>query len=228
MAIPPFVPNVAKVLLRYAAPGIAEAITRLFFSWTNSISNSNSNAWCQSVANNWATNIAPLVPPALVLNAVTLEDLSQGSSVAGAWAGTKPGTRSGGEYGPAECFIIENLIGRKYRGGHSRNYLPGLDIGQASAVDGNAWNTTYAGTVLSAWQAFLSAISGSNGPAGSTPFTHVSVPMYKGFKAVQNPLTGRYRNVPTYAPEPITPDVIVGTAYNVNFGSQRRRNRTGG
>lgn len=215
------------MLLRWAAPGIADGLARLFFSWAGNISNSSLNTYASSVANAWSNNFGGQVPAQVALTEVSIEDLTSPTGPVGVWSGSKAGSRSGGAYTPAAAFIVQDVIPRRYRGGHPRNYLLGLDTSQTTPADGNTWLPTYATTVLGAWTNFLGAISGANGPSGATTWAQVNVSYYSGTEAVTSG-SGNYIRGKTKAIVRTTvpfPDVVVGHNYNPQLGSQRRRNK---
>lgn len=223
----PSVTNVAKVFWRFAAPGIADALARTFFAWSGTITNSTLNSWATSAANNWTTNMASLVPAAVSLTEVSVEDLTSTTGPVGVWSGSKIGSRAGGGYAPAACFIVQDIIPRRYRGGHPRNYLLGMDISQTSPTDGNTWLSTYASGVLTAWTNYLNSISGSNGPSGATTWQQVNVSYYLGSTEVTTGTAPyvRGRTKATIRTGTIPFDVVIGHNYNPQVGSQRRRNK---
>jgi hypothetical protein len=223
MAQLPFVSQVVRALIKYSAPGIQDLVTRMFWNWAGTLSQTALQNWANNVGSVWLTEIAPLVPAGLILTECTAEDLTSATGPAATEAFTHPGSRSGGGYAPAVAFIIQDTIARRYRGGHPRKYLPGLDITQTATTDANTWLATYANTVVTAWNAFIAGISGANAPSGTTTWSECNVSYYSGFTAVQNPLTGRYRNVPKLRTTPLV-DIISAHTYNTHFGSQRRRN----
>lgn len=223
----PAVANAAKMLLRWAAPGIIDGLARLFFSWAGNISNSTLNSYATNVAQAWSNNMANLVPAPVALTEVSIEDLTSPTGPVGVWSGTKAGSRAGGAYTPAACFIVQDVIPRRYRGGHPRNYLLGMDTSQTSPTDGNTWLASYASTVLSAWGLFLSQITGANGPSGATTWSQCNVSYYSGTMA-ETSGSGNYQRGKTKAIVRTAvpfPDVVIGHNYNPQIGSQRRRNR---
>lgn len=214
------------MLLRYAAPGIADALTRLFFEWAGSITNTSLNNYATQVATNWNTDIAPLVPSAMTLTEVSCEDLTTPTGPVGVWSGSHAGTRATGAFAPATAFIITDSIARRYRGGHPRKYLLGMDSSQTTPTDGNTWLSTYASGVVTNWNTFLTSITGANGPSGTTTWVEVNVSYYQGSTAttvgtspyVRGKTTRTLRSTPAI-------DLVAGHSYNPQIGSQRRRNK---
>lgn len=214
------------MLLRYAAPGIADALTRLFFQWTGALSNTAANNWCSTAASEWSTNIAGKVPTAMTLTEVSLEDLTSNTGPVGVWSGANAGSRSAGSYAPATAFIIQDAIARRYRGGHPRKYLLGMDSSQTTPTDGNSWLSSYAAGIVTAWDAFMAAISGGNGPSGTTAWNEANVSYYLGSteETVGNPPYVRGKTLRTLRGTPLV-DVVIGHTYNPQIGAQRRRNK---
>lgn len=203
-------------------------LNRLFFQGTGSSTQSALNTYAGNVAAAWNTNVAPLTNSSLILNGVTVEDLSSATSPSGTWAGSHAGGATGTQGAPAVSFIVRNPTGVRRRGGPSRTYVPGIPVTNETSSDANTWNTTFANSLLTAWNAFISAITGVAGPSGYTGTQQVVPYYYHGFKSVQSPTTGRWRNVPTVVTgTPQVPTVLVRT-YNPTLGSQRRRNKQGG
>lgn len=200
---------------------------RAFFAWAGTITNSTLNTWASSAATSWGAHMAPLVPAAVVLNEVSVEDLSTTTGPVGVWSGSQVGTRSTGAFTPAAAFIVQDIIPRRYRGGHPRSYLLGMDTSQTTPTDGNTWLPAFGTSVLTAWNAWMAAISGSGGPSGATTWQRVNVSYYLGTTEVTTgtPPYVRGKTKATLRTTVPTPDVIVGYGYNPQIGSQRRRNR---
>lgn len=220
----PFVGGLLKVLLQFALPGVTDVLCRLFFKGTGSTSSSALNTWASAIATNWGSNFKAQCIPDLSLVAVTADDLSSKTAPEGAWAGNIAGSNANLVSMPAAAMIIRNLVADKYRGGHSRTYLPGIPAGAQSSSGAATWSSASAATILSAWQAFLGSIDGSNGPSGYTGLAQVVPHFYSGFTSVQNPITKRWRNVPQVVTGTPVVDTIVAQTVNLNIGSQRRRN----
>lgn len=224
----PAVTGLLRVLLQYALPGVSILLNRLFFQGTGSTTSTALNTWCGNIAASWNTNMAPNSIPDLSLIGVTAEDLTSSTSPVGANATTHPGTNTNPQSAPAVSFVVRNGTALRERGGHSRTYIPGIPTGEETTAGSNSWNSTFAQALLTSWKAFISAITGVAGPAGYSGTVQVMPNYYHGFTSVQNPITKRWRNIPT----PLTTPVIypvTNQTYNPILASQRRRNKqTGG
>lgn len=166
------------------------------------------------------TNLAPQYVPAVQLTQITVTDLGSVFGLRSINNTAIPGTNTGGAAAPSGMAVLMNAkVGRRYRGGKPRLYLP---IGNTNAFSGgNQWNSTLVSGSQSAWNAFIAQIT--NVTAGGWQVANnVNVSYYQGFTAVTSPTTGRARNVPKLRTNPIT-DPITGWTTNPIIGSQRRR-----
>jgi hypothetical protein len=221
-ALPP-ITGMLKVLLTYSLPTVATVLNRLFFQGTGSTSNAALNTWASAVSTAWGTNVKSQIMPSCQLTSVVVSDLSSSTSPIGAWTGSIAGTSAGTGASPDVALIVKNLIPTKYRGGHSRTYIPGYPLTGTTVTDSNVWTSAGVATFISDWNAFITAITGGNGPSGYSGLAQAVPHYYKGFTAVQNPITGRYRNVPKLVAVP-TFDLVSSHVGNLILGSQRRRN----
>lgn len=211
------------MLLTYSLPTVATVLNRLFFQGTGSTTNSALNTWATAVSTAWGSNMKANIMPSCSLTSVVVSDLSSATAPIGAWTGSIAGTAAGTGASPDVALIVKNLIPTKYRGGHSRTYIPGYPLTQATVTDSNVWTSAAAASTVTNWVAFLTAITGGNGPTGYSGLAQAVPHYYKGFTVVTNPLTGRARNVPKLQTVP-TYDLVSSHVANLILGSQRRRN----
>lgn len=224
----PAISGLLKLILTYAAPGIASILNRLFFSGSGSSSQTALNTACNTIASAWATAVAGQTVPAVALIGVQLEDLSSATAPTGIWVGSKPGTTAvaGGAF-PQEAFIIKNGISDRYRGGHSRIYLPGIPQGNLSSNDATTWGGTPATSVTSSWSAFLGNILSALGTAGYTGMAAAVPHYYKGggrtWTHYGTAPHDWWKKTAIPATPPITVDTYSAIGYNDIVGTQRRR-----
>lgn len=152
----------------------------------------------------WLNDIAPYLPSASFLQATTVSDLSSNLGAVGVNTTSVPGSRAGTAL-PNNCTpVISWTIARKYRGGHPRTYLPGIN--QADVVSGTTLDPT-----------FITLLSGG----ASSFLASSSIP-----GAVPMALTGlvcvHYRHGAAYVIPP-TVDTIVSGAAHAGLGTQRKR-----
>lgn len=218
----PAVPGVLRVrLLSEEYPGY-QAGFRFFLEYTGGPpANSDLDALATSVASHWNTEFASFTTTNAALTSVLVEDLSSTSGASGEWTGTDTGTDSNAPLPVEACAVLNFKIGRRYRGGKPKSFLPiGTTVSLSTT---HTFTTGFRNAVDAAWTAFMGALLGST--FGSTLLVnHVSISYYEGFDAVQNPVTLRYRNIPRKRTTPLI-DQITGHETASFVGSQRRRTR---
>lgn len=218
----PAVPSTLRCDFLYDIGADNKALTRLFFAYTGTAPD---NTTCDSIAaaanGFWAATYKGYMCDTSKIAGCTIEDLTSATSGVGADYTVTVGTRAGVAL-PANVAVLYNFkIGRRYRGGKPRVYLPlGADGDQLTS---QTWQSSFVtnvqeGITLGFLPAFLGTVY-----SGTTISQHVAVGYYHGFTAVTNPITGRTRDVPTPKAGPITPDPIIAYLVNPIIGSQRRR-----
>jgi hypothetical protein len=218
----PNVPNTLRVSLRYSTTGVLEAGNRLFFSYSGgppTVGQLNTMATGVSAA--FGTDLAGLMSSDYHLIGVTIVDLSSPTAAEGAWTGSVAGANSGHPPDIAVAMLQNFQISRRYRGGKCRTYWPFGVAGNLN-TDDVTWTSAFLGTCATAWAAFYAAVQSISG-TGITAITHVNVSYYHGFASVQNPVTKRWRNIPTPVAGPVTPDLIIGNAFRPEVSQQKRR-----
>lgn len=222
--MPPLPPagNVIRVQLQHKKDADLNILDRLYFAYTGSPpAASDLNTYCTSVAAAWNTSLKPEASPDITLTEVIAEDLSSSSGAVGADTVAIVGTRSGGIMAAQTAVLVNFQLSRRYRGGKPRVYLPYGS--QTDLSNGQQWGNTFTSAFHTAFTTFLAAISTATvGPATLTG--QVSVSYYKDFTSVQDPITMRWRNIPTPRATPVV-DGVSSFTVNPSLGSQRRRTR---
>lgn len=196
-------------------------IWRRYFRYSGAVSAADAITLANNAVNSWAGTIQGVTTTNCQLANAVVTDLasatgSQATSTVAAVTGTSAGTQ-----GPEDvAFIMKNRILRRYRGGHSRVYLPSPAMNLATA---QTWLGTYITSVTSAYQNWLTNFTTLSVPAGVGTLTHVNVSYFSGFTVVTNPITHRARNVPSLRGAGPTVDTVTGTVANPKIGTQRRR-----
>jgi hypothetical protein len=220
----PVVPNVIRCDLAWAIEGDPLAVTRSYFSYINGPpSNADLTAFAAALQAECATVFTSLMADSVSLTSITLTDLSSASGAIGSNETAIVGTRGTELLPPGACAVAHYPITRRYRGGKPRNYWP-FGASQDVATSG-LWVPLAVTAFQNAIQAFFRVLLGTT--QGTTTITHhVNVSYYSGFTSVQNPITHRWRNVPTLRAAPVV-DIITEDSELVGsfIGSQRRRNR---
>jgi hypothetical protein len=222
--LPP-IPKCVQATLFYLSSGGIPARNILYFSYTQTLSAADLGTICNNIATQWGSHMAAQTLSSWGLEGVGASDLSsQTAAQNGSTGATIPGTATGGLVGAAVSFVISNETARKYRGGHSRNYLPGIP--QADLSDSNTWSVAAQTAILNAWTAFLQGIVTVGVPAAVGVLQHVVAHRYG--KTAGSPVSA---SAPSTLSVPLTnPFFDQITAYKTNpqVGSQRRRNQQTG
>lgn len=116
----------------------------------------------------WTTWFAPIVHSSVALQIVEATDISsrtglQATNNAGATGGLA-GTAAPNQV----AMVISWKVAQRYRGGHSRSYLPGPTT--ADIVNGNTWTGTKLTAVNTAALGFRNAMNAIVIPEGPTTF----------------------------------------------------------
>lgn len=220
----PVVPNVIRADTQYTVEGDPLAVNRLFFSYINGPpANADLAAFAAALNAEAATVFASLMSNSISITSMVLTDLSSVSGGVGLNETAVVGTRGTELLPPGACAVCHYPLTRRYRGGKPRGYFP---FGTAADVaTSGLWVPASVTAFQNAIQAFCRVLLGTT--QGSTTITHhVNVSYYQGFTSVENPITHRWRNVPTLRAAPVV-DIITEDSELVApfIGSQRRRNR---
>jgi hypothetical protein len=192
---------------------------RLYFKYSGSApSGANCATLASDMSSAWGTHIATQLGSNCSLNEVDVLDIATDSGLSGQWSGSIAGGNSS-PFSPWQVAMdVEFGIGRRYRGGKPRCYLPPLT--ESNWADPAHWTSGAVSSVNTAFAAFISEITalsvGSVGTLG-----HVTLSYYKGFTNITNS-SGRTRAVPSYRATALHDDVTSYIA-KTEFGSQRRR-----
>ena len=215
-------PGVLKAEFLFKVGEDANVMTRLYFTYTGT---PPTDATCVTIANallaGWNNAwLGHLVSSNSILG-VKVTDLTTPTSGYGEYLATIPGTASADWNVAAAALLVNYAIARRYRGGKPRSYWPVMTY--QDLTDAQTWVAGTLATMTTEWQTdFLDVILGSV-TAGCTIVAQCNVSYYEGFTAVQNPITGRWKNVNKPRTVAIAPDVITGFTLNSKPGTQRRR-----
>lgn len=217
--LPP-APKTAAFYLHTTMTGGPTALTRFHMKYTNSLSATDATTLLTTLGTSWNTRMAPDTGPNWTLSQVSVNDLDSRTGVQVGLPVSHVGTapQSGG--GAAVCFIMSAKTALKYRGGHSRVYIPG--ISQQIWADNNSWTVGAQGTIFTAWTGMLADLAASP-PVGVGAMSQVVVRYYSSDKADFNPVPSPWEPPYLLATPLILP--ITSWVANPQFGSQRRRNQ---
>lgn len=196
-----------------------EGGNRFYLSYTGSAPTAGNCATLASdIATAWAGAFPGLIGNNFSLNEVDVLDIATDSGLSGQWTGTHTGTRGSEDLPASVAANIEFLIGRRYRGGKPRMFLP-PPVATDLASNGT-WSSAFVGDLTTQAGAFFAAIEALSIGAMGT-LQHVNLSYYKGFTNIANS-SGREHAVPTYRATALH-DNVVGYAGKAVVGSQRRR-----
>lgn len=219
----PALPDVAKVLkidCKHSYGGDLDALSRFYMSYTGTAPlSSDLTALCVAIGDSWNTELKALASTTVSLETVEATDLTSATSAQSSSSPAITGTRSGDPLTADSSALVGYEIERRYRGGHPRGYWP---LGIASdLLTPQTWSDAFVATYAANVAAMMSAIAAAVWSGGGA-LDQVNVSYFNGFVAVENPLTHRYRNVPTVRATPLVDNVV---AWNprARVASQRRR-----
>lgn len=218
----PSVPGVVRIDLTYTRGGDPHLTNRTFWRYTGGApSNSDMDALATDLAGLWSAAFAGLCSTDVTFTNVKCTDLSSPSGGQGSAAVSHDGTRGGATLSVNDCVVINFQIARRYRGGKPKTFNPfGVST---DMVNDRTWGSIFLIEVNEAWALWQSDIGGA--VVGTTTMgAQCNVSYYHGFASVQNPVTLRWRNIPTPRTAPDV-DTIASFSANAIIGSQRRRLR---
>lgn len=218
----PDVPGVLRIDFKHSETGDPSLGNRVFFKYSGGApSPSDLNSLAGDFPSDWGSTLANLAGVAVTLDEVVITDLTSPSASRGTWTGSQAGTRAGTGLSRNDCALLNFVIPRRYRGGKPRIYAPwGVAADLATLA---TWSGSFITAVHSEWTNWVALFQGHS--VGTTVIgAQVNVSYYEGFASVQNPVTKRWRNIPTPRTEAAI-DVIGSFALNPILGSQRRRLR---
>jgi hypothetical protein len=198
------------------------AENRFYFTYSGSAPTAaNLTAVAGSVEATVNSEVMPLVHNSWALNQVTCTDLTSDTSPTGEVIAGGAGALTGARLPGSTCLVVSKTTGRRFRGGHSRVYIP---AGDATKLTSDAeWDPTFAAEVQAAWEdSEGAALSGAWSGAGAITFVMAS--FYSGFTNVAYGTPTKYRRVPTgRATAEFFP--VLTYAGKTAVGTQRRRIR---
>lgn len=217
-ALPP-VPKVIKMIHRVAVGSDVNAVCIGHMQYAGTApSSSDLDTFAAAVASHWNTRLAPNFTADRIYEECTCIDLTSSTSATGSVTVSHPGTRTDVALPAEVALIIQRKIGRRYRGGHSRQYWPAG--GDTSVTTPQTWDPTFLAQFETNYFNWISDYQGAPW-TGATLGPEVNVSYYEGFTNFLYP-SGRYRARPTPRVTPLIDGVFAFTG-NPKFGSQRRR-----
>lgn len=218
----PALPAVAKVVRvdhHYSEASDANMQVRNFFAYSGALSTADAVTWLGNIVTAQQAFVTAAMNTSTSLVGSELTDLSSASSPQVLNSGGATGAAGANPSPTGVALVIKYHIGRRYRGGHPRNYIPGTRV--TGLTNPSQWDNTYLGAFVAAWITYLAACTANTNPAAIGTITHVNVSYYLGFVNHTYP-SGRVKPIPTLRATPVT-DLITNVTGNPIPGTQRRR-----
>lgn len=213
--------KVFRVVLTWTDGSDTNIQNHFYCSYTGSVSAGDALSINNAVSAAWHPALGTQQTSNIILTTVTTTDLASATGVEVATQYTATGTSAGTKLSSGVAMVISHITARRFRGGHSRVYIPGLPEGALASA--NTWSATTVNTVATDWNSIIQAPTGGVIPDLGV-VANVSVSYYSGFTVVTSPTTGRSRNVPKLRTTPLV-DSITSVRGNPRVASQRRRNK---
>jgi hypothetical protein len=195
-------------------------LTRFFMKYTNALSTTDATTLLQTLAASWNSRFSGITATTYSLIAVSVTDLGSRTGVESSLVTSHPGNSANPGIAASAAFIMSAHVALRYRGGHSRVYLPGLET--SLLQDQNTWSITGQSQVFSAWTGMLGDLQASP-PVGVGAMTQVAVRYYSSNKA-DFPTPPSPWEPPYLLPTPMALPISSWSS-NPQLGSQRRRNQ---
>ena len=216
----PAVADVFRVRMLWSIQGKEDQGLRMFYKYTGGPPDTADLLYFLGIIKAEADSALPTLYGAdNVITGWIAEDLSSDMGAVAELTDSTPGTGAAEIVPPGTCVVSSYEISRRYRGGHPRSYWP-LGLGANLENDGT-WTPSFVSSCQSAIDSVIDSLpAATHGTV--TILNQVNVSYYNGFTSVENPITHRYRNVPTLRTVPQVDDIasIVVRPY---VGSLRRR-----
>lgn len=215
----PAVASAIRITLFADVGGKQDQGCRVFYRYTGGPPNAaNLGAIGTTFGAQVAAQFPPLAADVFSYTNVEVLDLSANDAA----VTTTPISVAGGAnypVSPDTCVVSSYQVAARYRGGHPRTYWP---LGNGNVISPNGeWEDSYVTSCQNAIGSVVASVVGLN--EGSTTIAaHIAVSYYQGFTSVEDPITHRWRNVPTLRSTPQQHDVT-GITVRSYVGSQRRR-----
>jgi hypothetical protein len=220
----PALPAVPKVIRFQFLQNIGtdlHVLNTLYYLGAGAATTSDVQNACEAAADAWESNVLVLQTSDVVFVECVATALDSASAPQATVIENTVGSVGGTILPAGTAMVISKKVARRFRGGHGRLYLCGLNEGtlqNAQTFNGSALNS-----VQTAFTALDTAIKGASYSAWTSP-VGVVVRYFQGFTVVTNPITHRARNVPNPIPGGPTTDTILSLTPSFKVASQRRRN----
>lgn len=210
-----------RVDLHYSLNGNANIQNRVFYTFSGTLSPTDATTWAAYMMSSFITSghVGAALSAALELSKVVVTDLTSNTGaqgVASTGVVCLGGTPS---VTPGQALVVERRIARRYRGGHSRVYIPGMPYSQLTSA--GTWVSTAPGAIAGDWEQWESD-NCTHAPSAVGTVLPISVSYFAGFTNVTYP-SGRTRPVPKLRTGGPVKDQVTAWVGDPSVKSQRRR-----
>ena len=216
----PSVADVMRIRMLWTIQGKEDQGLRFFMKYTGGPPSTADLLYFLGIVKASADSALPtLFSPDNVITGWIAEDLSSSMGAVAELTDSTPGTGPSDYIPSGTCVVSSYEVTRRYRGGHPRSYWP-LGI-STELTNAGTWTPGFVSSCQSAIDTVVDSLPAST--HGSTTIVgQVNVSYYDGFTSVENPITHRYRNVPTLRATPLV-DTVNSIIVRPYVGSMRRR-----
>jgi hypothetical protein len=180
------------------------------------------NTMATFIRTQWGISLAGQMSNQGLLEQVIIDDVANATGNQGVDSTSVAGTRAGNPVDQQSCLQLNFKIGRHYRGGKPKCFLPwGI---QSDASGAATWTAAFASGAATQWAAFITAINGHTS-GGLTAGAQVSVSYFHGPKSNTNPSVWSRKNVPNPRGTPVVDSVIGVTGARIIVTLRRRESR---
>lgn len=207
--------------MHYQFQGNLNVQNRVFYAYSGTLSPTDAQTWVNYMQSSFITSghYGAAASSQLKLAKVVLTDLTSVSAPQAISSTSVTCLGSALSTTPGQALVVERRIARRYRGGHPRVYLPGVnssDVSQQGLLTGVS-AAAYAGD-FEQWE----VDNCSHAPTAVGTVLPVAVSYFSGFTNVTYP-SGRTRPVPKLRTGGPVKDQIIAWVGDPSIKSQRRR-----
>jgi hypothetical protein len=217
----PSIPKTIKCTFHTTITGGPTCLTRFFMQYTGAAGSVDVTTLCGTMAASWATRLAPNTGSDYQLSATQIEDMDSKTGVNVIVPTSHAGTATQTGITAGAAFIMSAHVAFRYRGGHSRVYIPGITT--QDLADKNSWTVGSQGTISTAWTGILSDLATSP-PIAVGTLSQIAVHAYSSNVQDFGGQPPSTHKPPWPLPVPVKYAISSWSA-NPQVGSQRRRNQ---
>ena len=227
MSIPlPVVPNVFKLTLAWSdgSDTKVNCVLHWHYQLAANLEVADASNIADLVDTAYTAHLNPLASGGVFLTDIRVQDLATDTGVTFDKPVSHQGTLAGDYNLQSTCALMNHRIGRHYRGGRPRSYLPFGS--KAVLADQRKWNDTFVSNMNAGWSAFVASVNSE--VASSYPDQLVSVSYFHSFENVEvdpGPPIRYKRRALLRTGGPVVDNITSSTLRPV-IGTQRRRLRS--